>query len=39
MGRDAAPLLGVYWERMWSDPVDEVRARHGLRPLTRAWLD
>jgi ubiquinone biosynthesis protein COQ4 len=39
LGRDAAPLRGVYWERLWRDPVDEVRARHRLRALTRAWLE
>jgi ubiquinone biosynthesis protein COQ4 len=39
LGRDAAPLLGVPWERMWGEPVDAVRARYRLRPLTRAWLD
>ena len=31
-GRDAAPLLPVYWEKQWSRPIDEVRARYGLRP-------
>jgi ubiquinone biosynthesis protein COQ4 len=39
LGRDAAPLLGVPWERMWPEPVDAVRARYRLRPMTRAWLD
>jgi ubiquinone biosynthesis protein COQ4 len=38
-GRDATPLLGVYWERMWDHPLDEVRARHGLHALERRWLD
>lgn len=32
-GRDAAPLLPVYWETMWSEPIAEVRGRYGLRPL------
>jgi ubiquinone biosynthesis protein COQ4 len=38
-GRDAKPLLGVYWERMWNQPLDEVRARFGLHRLDRRWLD
>jgi ubiquinone biosynthesis protein COQ4 len=38
-GRDAKPLLGVYWERMWDQPLDQVQARVGLRPLARRWLD
>lgn len=33
-GRDAAPLLPVYWEKMWGDPIEEVRARYGIRPCT-----
>jgi ubiquinone biosynthesis protein COQ4 len=31
-GRDAAPLLSVYWERLWDEPIDSVRARYGIRP-------
>jgi ubiquinone biosynthesis protein COQ4 len=31
-GRDAAPLLPVYWERHWAEPMAEVCARLGLRP-------
>jgi len=38
-GRDAAPLLGVYWEHMWADPIEDVRARFGLHVLERRWLD
>jgi ubiquinone biosynthesis protein COQ4 len=38
-GRDARPLLGVYWERMWDHPLDQVRARVGVQPLERRWLD
>jgi ubiquinone biosynthesis protein Coq4 len=37
-GRDAAPLLGVYWERMWKEPLVDVRARYHVRPLDRRWL-
>lgn len=37
-GRDAEPLLGVYWERMWDQPLDHVRSQHGVRPLERRWL-
>jgi ubiquinone biosynthesis protein COQ4 len=33
IGRDAAPLLPVYWERLWAEPIADVRARYGLRPV------
>jgi ubiquinone biosynthesis protein COQ4 len=32
-GRDAAPLLAVYWEDLWEQPLDSVRASYGVRPL------
>lgn len=38
-GRDAAPLLGVYWEKLWDQPLDEVRASLGVRPLDHRWFD
>jgi ubiquinone biosynthesis protein COQ4 len=31
-GRDAEPLLPVYWERMWALPLDEVRRQYRVRP-------
>ena len=34
-GRDAAPLLPVYWEDQWDEPLEEVRARYGVKPLDR----
>jgi ubiquinone biosynthesis protein COQ4 len=34
VGRDAAPLLPVYWERHWAEPMAAVRERYGLRELT-----
>ncbi len=37
-GRDAAPLLPVYWEKMWEDDIDEVRARLNIKPCTRAYV-
>jgi ubiquinone biosynthesis protein COQ4 len=37
-GRDAPPLLGVYWEEQWDQPLDVVRARYGLHQLERRWL-
>ncbi len=37
-GRDAAPLLGVVWEDLWTEPLDFVRARYGVHPLDRRWL-
>ena len=38
-GRDAAPLLSVYWEDYWEDHLDDVRAAYRVRPLERRWLD
>lgn len=38
-GRDAAPLMPVYWEDQWDEPLDAVRARYRLQPLERRWLD
>ncbi len=38
-GRAAAPLLPVYWERHWSEPMDAFRGRFALEPCTRAWVD
>lgn len=37
-GRDAAPLLPVYWEDLWERPLDEVRATYNVWPLDRRWL-
>ena len=34
-GRDAAPLMPVYWEDLWERPLAEVRARYQIRPLDR----
>lgn len=35
-GRDADPLLPVYWEDLWEHPLDEVRARYKVVPLDRS---
>ncbi len=35
-GRDAAPLLPVVWEDLWSEPLDRVRSSYGIRPLDRS---
>lgn len=32
-GRRAAPLLPVYWERHFQEPIDDVRRRLGITPL------
>lgn len=37
-GRDAAPLLPVYWERQWEQPIAEVRARYNLAVIPAAAL-
>lgn len=33
IGARAAPLLAVYWERYFAEPIDEVRARFNIEPL------
>ncbi|HEY5922933.1 MAG TPA: Coq4 family protein [Kofleriaceae bacterium] len=38
-GRDAAPLMPVYWEDLWELPITTVRATYGVVPLERRWLD
>lgn len=38
-GRDAAPLLGVYWEDLWEQPLSRVRDSYGIRPLDRSRFD
>lgn len=38
-GCDAAPLMPVYWEDLWEQPLDTVRAAYNVRPLERRWLD
>jgi ubiquinone biosynthesis protein Coq4 len=35
-GRDAEPLMPVYWEDYWERPLDEVRDRFRIRPLDRS---
>jgi ubiquinone biosynthesis protein Coq4 len=34
-----APLLQVYWEKMWEKPLADVRARYRVRPCTRELVD
>jgi ubiquinone biosynthesis protein COQ4 len=34
-GRSAQPLLGVKWERLWSEPLDALRQRYAIA--TTAW--
>lgn len=38
-GRDAEPLMPVFWEDLWDQPLDEIRARYNVQPLERRWLD
>lgn len=38
-GRDAAPLMPVYWEEMWERPLDEVRRELRIQPLDRSRFD
>jgi ubiquinone biosynthesis protein COQ4 len=38
-GRDARPLLPIYWERYWSEGMEGVRQRLGVRPCTPAFVD
>ena len=37
-GRDAAPLLGVYWEDLWALPLDHIRSAYGVAPLDKRYL-
>lgn len=32
MGKDARSVLGVEWNRLWSEPLAEVRSRFGITP-------
>ncbi|MEE8581932.1 MAG: Coq4 family protein [Myxococcota bacterium] len=38
-GRQAKPLLPVYWERHWEEPIDQIREELGVLPCTRAFVD
>ena len=35
MGRSCRPLLPAHWETMWNDPIDSVRERYGVSPVTQ----
>lgn len=35
-GRDASPLLAVYWEKRWDEDIDDLRRWLGVRPAS-AW--
>jgi ubiquinone biosynthesis protein COQ4 len=37
-GRAAAPLLPVYWERMWEVPLEQVRSDYNIRPCTPEYV-
>jgi ubiquinone biosynthesis protein COQ4 len=39
VGREAAPLMPVYWEDWWNEPLSDVRDHYNVRPLQRRWLD
>jgi ubiquinone biosynthesis protein COQ4 len=38
-GREAAPLMPVYWEDLFEAPLETVRAAFNVQPLERRWLD
>jgi ubiquinone biosynthesis protein COQ4 len=38
-GREAAPLMPVYWEDLWEEPLSTVRATYNVHPLERRWID
>ena len=38
-GRDASPLLPVYWEKIWSEPLADVQTQLGVAPCSRAFVD
>jgi ubiquinone biosynthesis protein Coq4 len=31
-GRETPPLLGLPWEDIWHEPIDTIRAAHGVQP-------
>ncbi len=35
-GAAADDLIGVHWETMWRDPIDEVRRRYNITPVANA---
>jgi ubiquinone biosynthesis protein COQ4 len=37
-GRQAMPLLPVYWEHLWEEPIAKVRAHYGVVPCTREYV-
>jgi ubiquinone biosynthesis protein COQ4 len=37
-GRDAEPLMPVYWEDLWERPLEEIRSRYRVQPLERRYL-
>lgn len=37
-GRGAAPLLGVYWEDYWQEPLASVRAAYSVVPMEQRYL-
>jgi len=38
-GRDAEPLMPVFWEDLWERPLEDVRAAYNVRPLDRSRFD
>jgi ubiquinone biosynthesis protein COQ4 len=39
VGQHADPLMPVYWEDLWEEPLESVRARYHVHALERRWLD
>ncbi len=37
-GRTADPLLPVYWEDLWDEPLEMIRKRYNIRPCTAAYV-
>jgi len=37
-GRDAEPLMPVYWEDLWDEDLEDVRDRYNVHPLEQRWL-
>lgn len=36
-GRTTPPMLLVPWEQLWSQSIEEIRARYGIAPFPRRW--
>ena len=38
-GANAKPLIGVYWEKVWEQDIDELRRELNITPPPISWVD